>query len=111
MSNISEGKRLVFDELREGETLKETNDIKMAAALISFGIPLMSARHITNPRNNRVEVVFGFKATEVQRRAELAYLSKNLFIDASCVLEARDKLISYVSNGSRNILESMNAST
>jgi len=107
MSKSEEGKRLIFEELKDGETLKETNDIKMAAALIAYGLPLMSARHITNPRNNRVEVVFGFRNTEQQTQAELAYLSKNLFIDASSVLEARDKLISYISNGSRNILESM----
>lgn len=102
-----EGKRLVFEELKKGENLRETNDLKMVASLITFGLPLVSVRHSKNERNGKVEVLFGFRANQQQKEAELAYLSKNLFIDASSVLDTRDKLISYISNGSTTTLEAV----
>lgn len=102
-----EGKRLVFEELKKGEALRETNDLKMAASLITFGIPLVSVRSSKNERNGRTEFMFGFRANQHQKEAELAYLSKQLFIDASSVLDTRDKLISYISNGSVTILEAV----
>lgn len=104
---MSGEKKLTFKELQKGELLRETNDLKMVASLITFGIPLVNVRHVRNDYNNRVEVQFGFKADETLKQAELAYLSRQLYLDASSLLDTREKLISYISNGSAAVLESL----
>ena len=84
-----------------------TNDIKLAAALVTCKLEIVQIKRQENPRNGKMEVLFGFEATKELRQAEMSYLSTNLMVDASSVLEAKDKLLSYVSNGSRDVLDSL----
>lgn len=103
----TENKELIVLKDIGDSSVRFTNDIKLAASLITCGIPVVQVRKQENPRNHRVEVLFGFEATQDLRDSEMKYLSNNLFIDASTILDNRDKLLSYVSNGSRDVLDSM----
>jgi hypothetical protein len=87
--------------------IRFTNDIKLASALITCKFEVVQIKKQENPRNRKQEVLFGFEATGGLREAEMQYLSGNLMVDASSVLENKDKLLSYVSNGSRDVLESL----
>jgi hypothetical protein len=86
-----------------------TNDIKLAAALVTRKYPIVQIRKQTNPRNNRAEVLFGFESSVELKEAEMSYLSGALTVDASSVLDNKDKLLSYVSNGTRTILDKLNS--
>jgi hypothetical protein len=85
-----------------------TNDIKLTAALITSGFPVVTVKHKTNPRNNKKEIHFGFEDTETQKTAAMAFLSGRLNVDARTILDNRDSLLSYVSNGSRELIDQLN---
>lgn len=84
-----------------------TNDLKLAAALITCNIEVVQINKQENPRNKKTEVLFGFEATKELRQAEMAFLSNTLTVDAYTVLSTKEKLLSYVSNGHRDILDSL----
>jgi len=84
-----------------------TNDLKLAAALVTRKFPIVQIKRQENPRNSRTEILFGFESSFDLKAAEMGYLSGSLLVDASTILENKDKLLSYVSNGSRDILDSL----
>jgi len=100
-----------MSELKILETSQATyysNDIKLAAALVSVGLPIVSIKERNNPRNNKPEILFGFEQTDAQRVRSMEFLSGKLMVDARTIMDNRDALLSFVSNGSREIIEQLN---
>ena len=85
-----------------------TNDIKMTAALITAGHEVVEVRQRENPRNRKTEIIFCFESNEAQNRSMMQFLSGTLMVDAKTILDNRDSLLSYVSNGSRDIMDKLN---
>ena len=86
-----------------------TNDIKLTAALITAGVTLVEAKSRTNPKNSKKEILFGFEQTDKQQRIAMQFLSGKLSVDAKTLMDNRDSLLSYVTNGSREILEKLSS--
>lgn len=85
-----------------------TNDIKLAAALVTNKHQIVEIKSKTNPRNGKKELLFGFSQTVDCKEDALMFLSGSLHVDASTVMDNRDKLLSYVTNNSKNVIEELN---
>ena len=85
-----------------------TNDIKLTAALITKGFSVDKIKYTTNKRNNKKEIHFGFEETNSLKSSALEFLSGKLVVDAKSLLDNRDSLLSFVANGSREVIDQMN---
>ena len=86
-----------------------TTDIKMAASLVTAKFSIAEVSYRINPRNSKKDTVFGFSHTEELKTALMQYLSSNLMVDAKSVLDNKDSLLSFVTNGNKAVLESLNS--
>ena len=84
-----------------------TNDIKLASALVTSGLPIVKVDSRQNTKHKKPEILFGFEQNDKQKAYAMAFLSGNLKVDARAILDNRDCLLTYISNGSRDILENM----
>jgi len=87
----------------------ETNDIKLATALIASGHGLVMVRHVKVKKGNRVkgEVLFGFRHCQDLHDVEITFLSGRLTANALGLLDIRDRIISYIANSQRSMLNPM----
>jgi hypothetical protein len=88
-----------------------TNDIKLTAGLVTAGFSVVKVKTRENPRNKKTEILFGFEHTEEMSAASMRFLSCKLAVDAKTILDNRDSLLSYVANGSRELLDKVNPRT
>jgi hypothetical protein len=94
-------------ELEEGTQVRFSNDLKLAAALVTCGQDLVGVEKRVSPRNNKTEYWFGFEAGEALKSHELSFLSGKLEVDASTVMDNRDKLLSYITNQNQATLQTL----
>ena len=93
---------------KKENTIYSTNDIKLTAALVTAGHNIVNVSSKENTRNKKTEVIFSFSCTEDQNRDMIKFLSGNLKVDAKSLMDNRDCLLSYVANGSRELIEKVN---
>lgn len=85
-----------------------TNDIRLASALVTVGLPIVQVKDRQNPNHKKPEILFGFEQTTKQRDCSMAFLSGNLMVDGKTILDNRESLLTYVINGSRELIEQIN---
>lgn len=85
-----------------------SNDIKLASALVTKHHAIVEVKSQTNPRNGKKEIIFGFEFTPECKADALAFISGSLYVDASLIMDNRDKLLSFVTNSAKNVIESLN---
>ena len=107
MSSLIEKEKIILSNQKiSPEELFETNDLKLASALVASGHGLIMVRHVLSPRGkvSKPEILFGYRMNQEQHDVQIAFLSGTLHTNALSLLEARDRLISYIANGHRSIL-------
>ncbi len=108
---VTEQKRIEIssDKPLTNAEVYETNDLKLASSLVASGHGLILVRHITTEKgkHKKPEVLFGFRQCQHQHDVEISFLSGTLVLNALLLLDTRDRFISYISNGHRDILNPM----
>ena len=88
--------------------IKETNDIDLASCLIASGVRLVRVRVAVARRSSRPECLFAFEDTAQRQYTEVMFLNNTLQGNLSILLSTKRRVLSFVSNGCRGEVETLN---